>query len=121
MLVVGNYTFSISRCYKCEIIGLLMTEDTFQIFFVEYMHFLKTNLNIPLTTNAIFLSDLSETFFSDSSNFLKNKVFLHGFFFLQWLLRYWIFSIFRIFNSEGLFSSRIIRIIFMISITVQEI
>ena len=46
MLVVGNYTFSISRCYNCEIIGLLMTEDTFQIFFVEYMHFLKTNLNL---------------------------------------------------------------------------
>ena len=36
---------------------------------------------IPLTTNAIFLSDLSETFFTDSSNFLKNKMFLPGFFF----------------------------------------
>ena len=35
----------------------------------------------PLMTNAIFLSDLSETFLSDSSNFLKNKMFLHGFFF----------------------------------------
>ena len=35
---------------------------------------------IPLTTNAIFLSDLSETSISDSSNFLKNKMFLHEFF-----------------------------------------
>ena len=36
--------------------------------------------HIPLTTNAIFLSDLSETSISDSSNFLKNKMFLHEFF-----------------------------------------
>ena len=35
----------------------------------------------PLTTNAKIFSDLSETFFSDSSNFLKNKMFRHGFFF----------------------------------------
>ena len=36
------------------------------------------NIN-PLTTNAIFLSDLSKTFISNSSNFLKNKFFLHEF------------------------------------------
>ena len=35
----------------------------------------------PLTTNAIFLSNLSETFFGDSAN-------LNGFFSLQWLLQY---------------------------------
>ena len=34
----------------------------------------------PLTTNAIFLSDLSETLISDSSIFLKNKMFLSEFF-----------------------------------------
>ena len=31
-------------------------------------------------TNAIFLSDLSETLISESSNFLKNKMFLREFF-----------------------------------------
>ena len=35
---------------------------------------------IPLTTNAIFLFDLSETFISISLNFFKNKMFLHDFF-----------------------------------------
>ena len=39
----------------------------------------KRNIS-PLTTNANFLSDLSETSISDSSNFLKNKMFLHEFF-----------------------------------------
>ena len=32
------------------------------------------------STNAKIFSDLSEIFFRDSSNFLKNKMFLHGFF-----------------------------------------
>ena len=34
---------------------------------------------IPLTTNAESYSDLPEIFTTDSSNFLKNKMFLHEF------------------------------------------
>ena len=41
--------------------------------------------------NAIILSDLSETFISNSWKFFENKMFLHDFFFLQGLPRYKIF------------------------------
>ena len=40
----------------------------------------RKNAASLLMTNAIFLSDLSETLISDSSNFLKNKMFLREFF-----------------------------------------
>ena len=60
----------------------------------------KRNIS-PLTTNANFLSDLSETSISDSSNFLKNLVFCVNFF-LQGLPRYEKFSFFLIFNSVDL-------------------
>ena len=64
----------------------------------------KRNIS-PLTTNANFLSDLSETSISDSSNFFKNLVFCVNFF-LQGLPRYEKFSFFLIFNSVDLFFIR---------------
>ena len=57
-------------------------------------------------TNAIFLSDLSETFLSDSSNFLKNKMTLHGFFFssgYEDMENFWFFeflTVWTYFSSE---------------------
>ena len=43
------------------------------------MIFIGRYILIPLTTNAIFLSDISETLISDSSNFSKNKMYLREF------------------------------------------
>ena len=56
----------------------------------------------PLTTKAESYSDLPEIFTTDSSNFLKNKMFCMNFF-LQGLPRYKKFSFFLIFNSVDLF------------------
>ena len=60
----------------------------------------------PLTTNAIFYSDLSQTFFRDSSNFLKNKKFLVGFFFssghqdIQNFCFFYFFTVWTYFSSD---------------------
>ena len=48
---------------------------------LEKMRILWSRTLSPLTTNAIFLSDLSQTFTSDSSNLKNKKMFLHNVFF----------------------------------------
>ena len=72
---------------------------------LEKMRILWSRTLSPLTTNAIFLSDLSQTFTSDSSNLKNKKMFLHNFFF-QRLPRYKKFSFFLIFKRVDLFFIR---------------
>ena len=67
------------NCIKVNLISIYFSPTLWVKKLIHYSEYSGT-FN-PLTTNAIFFSDLSQTFFRDSSNFLKNKKFLHGFFF----------------------------------------
>ena len=72
---------------------------------LEKMRILWSRTLSPLTTNAIFLSDLSQTFTSDSSNLKNKKMFLHNFFF-QRSPRYKNILFFLIFKRVDLFFIR---------------